>query len=113
MIAAAEAKCCNPPEQHLHPARDGERFPNNTVCEHDIPPYTTVNAFLEMEFQIDAEDDLSDEHEHENRGEGGVNIRRELASAVGVAEEVADYGEDGTEGLEGNVPTGADNLEGC
>jgi len=42
-----------------------------------------------------------------------VNVRRELASAVGVAEEVADYGEDGTEGLEGNVPTGADNLEGC
>ncbi len=56
---------------------------------------------------------MSDEHEHENRGEGGVNVRRELASAVGVAEEVADYGEDGTEGLEGNVPTGADNLEGC
>jgi len=69
MIATAEPKCYNSPKQHLHPARDGERFAKNAVCEHDVPPYTTVHSFLQMEFQIDTEDDLGDEHEHKDRGE--------------------------------------------
>lgn len=42
-----------------------------------------------------------------------MDVRRELTSTVGVAEKVADNGEDGTEGLEGNVPAGADDLRGC
>ena len=39
-----------------------------------------------------------------------MDIGGELPPAVGVAEEVADYGEDGTKGLEGDVPAGADDL---
>ncbi len=70
-----------------------------------------MDAFLEVEFEINAEYDLSDEHEQKHRGEGGVNIRRELATAVGVTEEVAHYCEDGTEDLEGDMPSGADDLE--
>lgn len=41
-----------------------------------------------------------------------MEVGRELPAAVGVAEEVAYYGEDGAEGLEGDVVAGADNLEG-
>ena len=39
-----------------------------------------------------------------------MNIRSELASAVVVAKEVAHNCEDDAEGLEGDVPSGVDNL---
>lgn len=39
-----------------------------------------------------------------------MDVRSELAPAVFVAKEVAYYCEDDAEGLEGDVPTGADNL---
>lgn len=39
-----------------------------------------------------------------------MDVGCELAAAVGVAEEIADDGEDGTEGLDRDVPTGASDL---
>ena len=41
-----------------------------------------------------------------------MDVGCELTPAVLVAEEVAYYGEDGAEGLEGDVPAGADDLGG-
>ncbi len=55
---------------------------------------------------------MDEEEEHEDGGEGGVDVGGELAATVGVAEEVACDGEDGTEGLEGDVEAGADDLSG-
>lgn len=55
---------------------------------------------------------MDEEEEHEDGGERGVNVGGELAATVGVAEEVACDGEDGTEGLEGDVEAGADDLSG-
>ena len=39
-----------------------------------------------------------------------MDVWGELAAAVRVAEDVATESEEGTEGLEGNVPAGADDL---
>lgn len=40
-----------------------------------------------------------------------MDVGSELTTAVGVAEEVADYCEDGTESLEGNMPSRVDDLD--
>ena len=40
-----------------------------------------------------------------------MDVRGKLPSTVGMPEEVADDGEGGAEGLQGDVPAGADNLK--
>lgn len=69
-----------------------------------------MNALFEVQFQVYAKDDLEEESEHEESGEGGMDIGGELAALVSVAEEVAEDGEDSTEGLERDVPPGTDDL---
>ena len=78
--------------------------------EHHVSPYASVDALFEVQLQVDSECDLGEEHEHEGRGEGGVDVGCELAAAVSVAEEVSDDGEKGAEDLDGDVETGADDL---
>lgn len=111
MIFSAESESYDAPEKHLNPAHDRQCFPYHAVCENYVAPYASMDAFLEVEFEVYAEYDLSDEHEHEDRGEGSVNVRRELATAVAVAQKVAHYCEYGTKGLKGDMPSGADDLE--
>ncbi|KAL8725057.1 MAG: hypothetical protein Q9166_007588 [cf. Caloplaca sp. 2 TL-2023] len=58
------------------------------------------------------EEDLDEEEEYKDSSEGGVDVRCEFAAAVGVAEEVAEDGEEGAEGLGRDVPPGTDDLGG-
>ena len=46
---------------------------------------------------------MGEKEEHEGCGEGGVDVRCKLTSAVSVSEEVPGQGEDSAEGLEGDV----------
>ena len=69
-----------------------------------------MDALLKVEFQVDAEDDLRYQHEHEDRGEGGVDVWCELAAAMGVAKEVTDDCEYDAEDLERDMESGADDL---
>ena len=57
-----------------------------------------------MQFEVYAQYYLHNEHEHEHRGHGGVDIRCELATTMLMAEEVSHYCEDSAERLERNVP---------
>lgn len=57
-----------------------------------------------MQFQVDPNRDLNDKHEHEGACEGGVNVRSELATLVSVAEKPSDNGDNGSQGLDRNVP---------
>ncbi len=58
-----------------------------------------MDPLFEMEFEVDAEHDLDEEEEHQESSEGCVYVGSELATAVGMTEEVADDGEEGAEGL--------------
>lgn len=69
-----------------------------------------MDAHLKVELQVDAEDDLRCKHKHEDRGEGGVNVRCELAAAMGVAEEVSDDCEYDAEDLERDMESRTDDL---
>lgn len=48
-------------------------------------------ALFQMQFQVKAEYDLDDKHEHQEWCERSVDIMGELATTVGMAQEVADY----------------------
>lgn len=111
MIIPTEAQGSDSPEEHLHPADHRHYLPNDAVGEDEVATYAAMYSPFEMEFEVDTEDDLDDKKEHEDGGEGGVNVGSELATFVGVAEEVAEDGEKGANGLERHVPAGADNLE--
>ena len=93
MIPPAEPQSRDTPEQHLHPAHDRHRFPHDPVGEHHIAPYASVDALLEVQLEVNSECDLGYQHEHEGRGEGGVDVGCELAATVSVTEEISDNGE--------------------
>jgi len=61
--------------------------------------------------EVEAEHHLADEQELQDIGEDGVDVvADELAAAVRVAEEEAEDGEEGPEGLCRDVPPGLGDL---
>lgn len=93
VIPPAEPQSRDAPEKHLHPAHYRHRFPHDAVGEHHVSPYASVDALFEVQLEVDSECYLGDQHEHDGRGEGGVDVGCELAAAVSVTEEVSDDGE--------------------
>lgn len=107
MICPAKTKCGDPSEKHLHPANHRHYFPDGTVRENEVTANAAVEALFKMQSKIDAQDDLDNEDEHEDRGKGSMDIGCELAATVSVAEEIPDDSEDGAEALDRNMPAGA------
>lgn len=64
-----------------------------------------MNSFAKVKFEVDSNCNLDDEHEHKRACKGGVYVRGELATFMLVAEEPSNYGDDGPDGLEGNMPS--------
>lgn len=62
-----------------------------------------VDAFLEVQLQINAHHHLRSEHEHQCIRKTRMRGWCKLSSAVEMAQEVAEYGEESTENLHRNV----------
>ena len=110
VITPAKPKGRDATKQHLHPAHDGHELADDAVHVHHVSADARVHTLFEVQFQVDAHDGLHGEHHHEGEGKGAVDVGRELAALVRVAEEVADDGEDDAEGLEGDVEARAGYL---
>lgn len=105
MIVATEAESGDATEEHLHPAGDGHDLADHTVaCDH-MATYAGMYAFCEVQFEVDAQYDLEDEHEHERGSEGSMDVGCELPAAVSMAEEVAYNGNNGAKYLDGDMPS--------
>lgn len=63
-----------------------------------------------MQLEIHAEHDLHHHHEHQRISEGGMDVFGELATFMGVAEEVGDDCDDRSDNLKGHMPPGAYDL---
>lgn len=111
MVPSTEPERRDPPKQHLHPTRHGERLPQHPMRHDHISAYPPMHTLLEMKPQVNTQHDLRNEHQHQPIRKRGVSVDIELAPAVGVAEEVAHDGEDDAEGLDGDVPAGADHAQ--
>ena len=110
MVSSAEAKRCDASEKELDPSHDWQCLTDNTVCLDHNPPDLSVDALVEVELQVHAHGNLSDQHEHYIRGELGMNVLGELSAFILVAEKVAYNGEEGAGGLNRNVPFRAGYL---
>ena len=73
------------------------------------PDFPEESAF-NMQFQVYSKDDLSSEHEVEQRSEFCVCCRCKFPTFVGMTEEVSNYGEYSAADLHRNVPSTLDQL---
>lgn len=105
MVPAAVAHGGYPAEEHLHPAHHRHELSYHAVRLDDVGSDCGVEALGQVQLQVDTDEDLQGEHEAEGVGEGGVDVGRELAAAVLVAEEVGKKGEERAGGLDGDVPS--------
>ena len=110
MIPSTEPKRRDAAKQHLHPAQHGHELTHDAMHVHHEVSNPRVDTLFEVQFQVNAHDDLRGEHHHEGDGEGAVDVGGELAPFVRVAEEVAEDGEGDAEGLEGDVEARAGDL---
>lgn len=60
MIISAESQCRDPAKQHLYPRHDRHEFPYYTVSVDSYFSDLAVEAFRDVEFEIDAKYDLDD-----------------------------------------------------
>jgi hypothetical protein len=77
---------------------------------HCNPSDLAMEAFFEMELEVDAENDLYDEHEHQAIGEGGVDILCEGSAFVQMSQEVCHDRNGCAEDLQGYVPSISNDL---
>lgn len=111
VVIATEAHGGNAAEEHLHPACDGHRLAEDTVENDEDAADAAVNALGQMELEVEADDHLRHQHEHQGVCKGRVDVFRELAAFVGVAEEIGHHGDHGTDNLKRDMPSRAHNLQ--
>lgn len=111
VVAAAEAQRDDAAEQHLHPGGDRQGLAQHAVGRDQQLPDVAEESALDVQPEVDAQADLDDQGQHQPVGERGVHVVGELATLVGVAEEVADDGKGSGDNLAGDVETGADNAQ--
>ena len=85
MIGPAEPQRCYPAEEHLYPTDHRHYFADDAVRLDSVSTKASMDSFFEMQFQVDAEDDLDQEKKHEESGEGGMDVGGKLTAAVSVA----------------------------
>jgi hypothetical protein len=64
MLALAEAESRDAPENHLRPGKNGECLSEDTMCGADHSSNTSVDAFLEVQLEVDAHADLGCKYKH-------------------------------------------------
>lgn len=111
MISTAESKTDNSTKQHLHPCSNRHNLSQHAVSDDNSSPDLAVDAALKMQTQIDTHDDLGNEHEHQDVGEFGVDVGRELPSFVKMAQEVSEDCNTSGDDLDGYMPARADYAQ--
>ena len=104
VITLAEAQGGDTTKQHLCPADDRHNLADNTMRQDENPSDPSLSGLFEMQLQVESEHDLHDQKQHEPVCERRVGVFAELATLVGVAEEVGQHGDDGANNLNGDVP---------
>lgn len=69
MVVATEPVRCNSTEQDLCPADEWHRFSDYAVRNDEVTTDPTLKTLLKVEFQVHAECNLDDQHEHQDIGE--------------------------------------------
>ena len=91
VVISTISKRSDSTKQHLYPGDDRHGLANNSVAMNcdlsDLP----MESLCDMEFQVYSEDDLYDEHDHQDVREGGVDILRKCSSLMKMPQEVCHH----------------------
>lgn len=113
VVTLAEAQGGDAAKQHLGPGDDGEGLAVYAVYDADDGPHALVDSPVEVQAEVDADNDLGEHLEVDPVAEVGMDVGgEELAAAVHVAQGVSEEGEDGGQGLDGDVPPALGYLPG-
>ena len=88
VITLAEAERGNTTEEHLRPADNGHDLADDAVRQNEDPSNSSLSGLFKVQFQVEAQDDLRDQEQHQPIRERGVCIFAKLSTLVSVAEEV-------------------------
>lgn len=111
VVPAAEAHSSDTAKQHLGPANHGHHFADQPVRENEKPTNLPMDSFGQMQLEIRAQHDLHHKHEHEGVCKRGMDVLGKPTALVGVAKEERKHGDDRSDNLEGDMPSGAHDLE--
>jgi hypothetical protein len=77
-----EAQQRDASKAHLHIADNGRYFADCAVTHDGSTANVLIDPAFKVEFEVNAEHDLSDEQESDKRRKVGMNIARKLSSLV-------------------------------
>ncbi|KAI9662047.1 MAG: hypothetical protein M1831_002962 [Alyxoria varia] len=112
MVSLAESQGSYSAKEHLHPGDERQSFPYNPMSYDQPAADPAHKSTLDMQSQIYSQNHLGEEQPIQDWRKGGMNIVRELAALMLVSKEVANYCEYSRKRLNGDVPSGTDNLAG-
>ena len=88
MVVPAESQGRDATEEHLHPSHSWHKLSHDSVSNHSYLSNLTMEAFRNVELQVDAEDDLNNQHQHQPIREASMGILRECSPLMQMSEEV-------------------------
>lgn len=105
VVVATEPQRRNPAKQHLRPAHHRHGLTGHSMQDHNHPTDLPMDSIMQMKLQIYPKHDLRGQQQHQDRRERAVDILGELAALVRVSKEVRHNGDNGTDNLEGDMPS--------
>lgn len=110
MVVAAETQCSNSSKQHLYPGDNWHGLPDDSVSNNCDLSNLAMKTFRDVELEIDTEDDLNDEHQHQPVCKDGVYVVREFPPFMQVSHEICRHRNSCSDDLSRYVPSIPDHL---
>ena len=76
VVLSTVSQSSDPTKQHLYPCYDGHCLPNYSVAINCDLPNLPMETFCDVKLEVYPENDLDDEHDHQDIREGGVDVLR-------------------------------------
>ena len=110
VILMAVAQRSDPTKEHLYPSYHRHGLSDDAVSVDRHPPDLPMEPLFEMEFEVYAEDDLHDQHNHQDVRKRSVDILRKCSSLVHVSQKVSNRRNHRPEDLQRYMPSIPNNL---
>ena len=111
VLPLAETKRCDAAEKHLYPRNHREGLAVDAVNKSDRGANAPVDTPFEVQLEVDAQGDLPNHEEEDDRSKPGVYVSRvEFPTAVHVSEGIAQQREGCCKNLERDMPSALDDL---
>src|SRR5450756_88935 len=91
MVVPAVSQSCDSTKEHLHPGHNWHKLSYNSVSNHSHFPNLPMETLRDVELEVDAEDYLDSQHQHQPIRESGVDILRECPPLMQVSQKICHH----------------------